>query len=58
MVLMDKFNTDLVQIWRQSVAWFKRYSKNQYLGHLYLLLKIGQKAYNGLILYQFGENLA
>ena len=54
---MDKFTTDLVKIWRKSVDWFKRYSKNQCKTLTYFL-KIGQKGFNGLILYQFGENLA
>ena len=45
-------------MYRKSVDWFKSYSKNKYLGHLDLLLKIGQKGFNGLIWYQFGENLA
>ena len=29
----------MVKIWRKSVDWFKRYSKNQYLGHVDLLFK-------------------
>ena len=35
----DKFSNDLVKILHKSVDWFKRYSKNQYLGHLDLLFK-------------------
>ena len=54
----DKFSIDLVKIWCKSVDWFKRYSKNQYLGPVDLLFKIDHKGFNGLILYQFGENLA
>ena len=56
--IKDKFSIDLVKIWHKSVDWFKRYNKNQYLGHVDLLFKIGQTGFNGLILYQFGENLA
>ena len=55
--IKGKFSIDLVKIWRKSVDWFKRYSKNQYLGHVDLLLKIGQKGFNELILHNFGENL-
>ena len=35
----DKFSIDLVKIWRKSVDWLKRYSKNQYLGPVDLLFK-------------------
>ena len=27
------------EIWSKSVDWFKRYSKNQYIGHVDLLFK-------------------
>ena len=36
---MDYFCIFLVKIWSKSVDWFKRYSKNQYLGHVDLLFK-------------------
>ena len=53
--IKDKFSIDLVIIWLKSVDWFKRCSKNQYLGHVDLLfIKIRQKGFNGQILYQFG----
>ena len=32
--IKDKFSIDLVKIWGKSVDWFKRYSKNQYLGYV------------------------
>ena len=35
----DKFSNELVKILHKSVDSFKRYSKNQYLGHLDLLFK-------------------
>ena len=35
----DKFSNDLVKILHKSVDWFKRSSKNLYLGHLDLLFK-------------------
>ena len=37
--IKDKFSIDLVKIWHKSVDWFKRYNKNQYLGHVDLLFK-------------------
>ena len=46
-----------MKIWNKSVDWFKRYSKSQYIGHVDPLFKIGQKGFNGLFLYNFGENL-
>ena len=35
----DKFSNDLVKTLHKSVDWFKRYNKNQYLGHLDQLFK-------------------
>jgi hypothetical protein len=37
--IKDKFSIDFVKIWSKSVDWFKRYSINQYKGHVDLIFK-------------------
>ena len=54
--MKDKFSIDLVKIWSKSVDWFKRYSKNQYIGRVDQILR-NLSGLNGQISYKFCENL-